>query len=137
MFKFRLERVLGHRERLEKEAKNLYIQRKAMRLSWEQEIAALQERRNELSRTPVDSVVFRMELGNNFSKVDDDEKAARISLEVLKAEEEAAEMAWIHAKKELQVIQKLRDNRKAEWDLEDSRKAQNALDEWATLRRSA
>jgi flagellar export protein FliJ len=137
MFKFRLEKVLDYRKRLEEAAKRKFIERKAERISCEGEIEAVRARRKELGRAAGSSVVTRLELGAHFAKADDDENVAKIALGVLLDEEAAAEREWIHAKRELQVIEKLRENRLAEWQLEDSRRAQNELDEWAVLRRSS
>jgi flagellar export protein FliJ len=134
MFKFRLEKVLKHRQREEEAAKRKYVERRAARVACEREIAALDFRRDELSRMSVSSVVMRIELEVHFAKADDDEVASRISLGVLLDEEKAAEREWMLAKRELQSIEKLREKSFAEWQLESGRRTQNELDEWAVLR---
>jgi len=137
MFRFRLQKLLDHRGLLEDEAKKHFLERKAAKLTGERELVEVRLRRSRLETSSAVSVLDRLDLEGRFSKADDDERAAIVGLGVLQDEEDAAEKLWLIAKKELQVIEKLRERRYDEWQVEESRREQNALDEWAVLRRVA
>jgi flagellar export protein FliJ len=137
MFKFRLQKLLAHRQRQEEEAKRLYLERKAAKIAGEQEIAKIRSARGRLGEAGAPSLSFRLDLMDFLTKTYDDEKAANIALDILLNEEGAAEGAWIESKRELQKVEKLREKSFEEWQYEDGRKVQNALDEWAALRRAA
>ncbi len=137
MFEFRLQKVLEYREMLEGRAKDSYLDSRAARLEVEASLLVLHNRRgNLLENTPSD-LNSRRALESTLLHFDDQERSDNLVLNVLKAEEETALEAWQFAKREVETLARMREVALEEYNLEESRKEQAALDEWAVLRRSA
>ena len=58
-------------------------------------------------------------------------------LAVLETEEANALLAWQERKRELEALLKLREQAFAEYQLDETRREQAELDEWAVTRRTA
>jgi flagellar biosynthesis chaperone FliJ len=69
--------------------------------------------------------------------LDDEERAQKVVLKVLITEEDTALNGWHAAKRELEVLVRLRAAALEEYNAEAERKEQAELDEWAVLRRAA
>ena len=134
-FVFRLEKVLEHREYAENQAKEAYLETRAARLDSEAVSASIQVHRKELLQTPATSVDDRLALVRSLLKLDDDERANDAVTEVLKAEEGQALGEWQERKKDLETLVKLKQSALSEHELQERRKGQSELDEWAVLRR--
>lgn len=136
-FVFKLQKVLEYRERLEKEAKDAYLDARAKTIEAEQELARLVQRRMAAVRQPLSSLDDHLALDAFLKACEDREREQHLVIQVCEAEEEQKRNLWIEAKKEYQAIVKLRDKAFGQWLAEESRREQNELDEWAVLRRSA
>lgn len=132
-FRFRLEQVLRYRELLEETARDVYLESRATRLVAEQELRAFGVSRAELIARGAQSIQERIALEAALKRQDELEADHRIALEVLVQEEEARRLDWIEKKKDLQVLQKLRDREFEQWKLEERRREQREMDEFAVL----
>jgi flagellar FliJ protein len=136
-FQFRLQRVLDFREMVEEWAKNDYLERRAARLLAEQErIQIAGKRKNAIDRG-AESLDARRNLEMLLSRYDEEEAIQLRIIAELEEEEERAAEIWREKKQELEAMVKLRDKALEEWTLEESRREQAELDEWAVLRRKA
>ncbi|MFQ3669372.1 MAG: flagellar FliJ family protein [Fimbriimonadaceae bacterium] len=72
-----------------------------------------------------------------LSKLDDDERHLLTVLDVLRQDEEMRRREWLAAKRDLDVLEKLREKALEDWTLSESRREQAELDEWSSLRRAA
>jgi len=136
-FKFRLQKVLEHRERLEQDAKEAYLDARVKHLEAEAGLLAIQRRREESLSQPSDGLQARVVLELYLFRLDGEERCQVLVIEALETEEESLRLEWIERRRELQAIQKLRDHALVEWELEVTRKEQGELDEWAVLRSAA
>ena len=136
-FKFRLQKVLEYREAMEHWAQDVYLETRVARLEGEAALLEVQNRRNSAVNRSADTLEERKHLEMTLMSLDDDEKAQKTVVEVLTAEEEKALNVWHEKKRELDIILKLRDKAREEWQLEATRHEQAELDEWAVLRRGA
>jgi flagellar export protein FliJ len=137
MFEFRLQRVLEYRERLEGWAKDTYLDSRAARLETEAGIHELRMRRGDLlENTPTD-LNSRTALEATLLHLDDGERSQNVVLKVLLNEEVTALNAWHLTKRDLETLVRLREAALEEYKLEENRREQAELDEWAVLRRKA
>lgn len=136
-FQFRLQKVLEYRGTMEERAKDAYLEARVSRLACEQEIAALRDRRSRYLQEPVCGLEEYRALEILLSKLDDDERHLLTILDVLRHDEEVRRQAWLAAKQDLEVLEKLREKALEEWTLTESRREQAELDEWSSLRRVA
>ncbi len=136
-FRFNLQKVLDFREVQEDDAKQELLAKRAEVVTAERELAEISLRRSGVLETVTSSVVDRLLLEGRLEKLDFEERITASALEVLKDEASAAEDRWRERKRELQTMVKLRDRRLSEWQLDETRKEQAELDEWAVLRRPA
>jgi flagellar protein FliJ len=136
-FKFRLQKVLEYRERLEQDAKDAYLDARAKRLEAEVELVAIGRRRQESLRMPLDDLASRQAMELYMFRLDDEERQQTLVIEALETDEESLRLAWIERRREHEAISKLRDHAYDEWQLEAGRKEQADLDEWAVLRSAA
>jgi flagellar export protein FliJ len=132
-----LQKVLDFREVQEDDAKQELLAKRAEVVTAERELAEISLRRSGVLETVTSSVVDRLLLEGRLEKLDFEERITASALEVLKDEASAAEDRWRERKRELQTMVKLRDRRLSEWQLDETRKEQAELDEWAVLRRPA
>lgn len=136
-FKFRLQKVLEYREAMEHWAQEAYLDTRVARLEGEAALAEVQKRRESTLAGDVKTLEARRHLELMLASLDDEERAKRTIVEVLKTEEEKALGVWHEKKRELETMVKLREKAYEEWQLESNRQEQAALDEWAVLRRGA
>lgn len=136
-FRFRLQRVLEYRQMVEGWAKDAFLEARAARLEAVAHLEKIEQHRGELMCKPADTLEARLAMQNCFDKLDMDEQDQRIVLSILEGDEAKRKEDWTEARKELQALEKLRDKAKAEWDLEERRKEQRELDEWAVMQKAA
>ena len=137
MFKFRLQSVLQYRQTLEDQAKGRYLAAKAACIHAEAEIAEIDERRRSLLLERLLDLTGHIEMQRRVEMLDDYQRQAFAALSVLRDEAAAAEAEWIERKKELEIMERLRESAHQAWLYDENRKEQAALDEWTVLRRSA
>ena len=136
-FRFRLQKVLEYRERLEKEAKDAYLDARVKHLEAAADLLEIQKRRQETLAKPAEDLDAHIVLELYWFRLDEEERCQILVIEALEAEEESMRLEWIERRRELQAIQKLHDNAVVEWELGVTRKEQADLDEWAVLRSAA
>jgi flagellar export protein FliJ len=134
-FQFRLQKVFEYREMLEEEAKNHYRERQSLRVEAENELDEIDKLRRLFVQLKADDLATRLDLELRLQKLDDNDRACRLLIKHLEDEEEKAKQEWLATKRETGVLESLRDKAKEEWQLNEDRKEQQALDEWATQRR--
>lgn len=134
-FHFRLQSVLNYRAELEEAAKRQYLNAQVARVELENSMVTTRIQRASVLATRVPDLNSRQELEFHVGKLDTEESTMKSALQVLLDEEEAAKSRWIFARQECEVLRKLRENAFDHWQAEQSRIEQNALDEWAVLRR--
>jgi len=134
-FQFRLESVLNYRETLESDAETAYLGARAERIAAEVVFSELDQRRDAICGTPTTCVEDRMAIQRSLELCDDLERRQRNVVQVLEVEEESKRQAWIEARRDAEVMRKLKTKAQDEWQEEANREEQNALDEWAVLTR--
>lgn len=118
-------------------AKDAYLEARAARLEGMAELDAIERRRGELLAQPAEGLDARLAMQTCLDKFDDDERQQRVVIEMLEIDEAKRKEEWTEARKELQVLEKLRDSAYSEWLLEENRREQRDLDEWSVMRRAA
>ena len=118
-------------------AKHAYLEAQQARLRGDAELSRIGEKRRSLLSYPVLSVPDRIALEHSLFFMDDIEHQQRLALQVLLQEEGAALAAWQGKRRDAEALRKLRERAYEEWTLDQNRKEQAELDEWAVLRRSA
>ncbi|MEJ5170802.1 MAG: flagellar export protein FliJ [Fimbriimonadales bacterium] len=136
-FRFRLERVLEHRERLEEEAKTAFLNARAQRLEAERMLEGIAATRREVLGKPVPDLGTRLALERFLEALADRERQQQIVVRTLEDEEESLRRAWIDARRDAEALRKLKEAARAEWQAEVDRREQADLDEWAVLRRAS
>jgi len=137
IFKFRLQTVLEYREMQESWAKDAYLDARAARVSAEDIVLAIRTKRGEMIESTPSEINARRNLEWMLIRLDDQERDQNHVVSVLGVEEMNALAAWQNQKRDLETLVKLRDNELAEWNLEENRREQRELDEWAVMRHSA
>lgn len=135
-FAFRLERLLKRRAALESEAKETFLMARARRIAEEAKKDALPARRAALLQQPIFDLADRLNLQAALQRVDDHERLLDLTIADLQSEEDSLQAAWLQARRDLQVLEKLRERAYHEFEREVARSEQRALDEWAVLRRA-
>ncbi len=136
-FAFKLQKVLEFRERLEQEAKDVYLDARAKTIEAENELSRMIEHRKAVICQPLSSLDDHLALDRYVQSCEDKERHQHLVIQVYETEEEEKRFLWIESKREFQAIVKLRDKAFDEWQAEENRREQNALDEWAVLRRAS
>ena len=137
-FKFRLETLHQLRIREAVEAKLAFIQAQRARFEMEDYLVELAlKRRESISGEPSQTYADRVSLQAWMDSLDLQQQHAEAALTVLLDEEEACQHIWHQCQQAADALEKLREHHKQEFDLEQSRKEQSELDEWAVLRRTA
>jgi flagellar protein FliJ len=136
-FHFRLHKVLEYRELQEEWAKTAYLEAQRERLQGDAELARICQKRTDILAHPVLSIGDRLAIERMLFVVDDLEHQQRIVLQVLMGEEAEALLHWQEKKRDAEVLRKLKEKAYSEWEIEQSRREQAELDEWAVLRRAA
>lgn len=137
MFKFRLQTVLELRLEALDEAERAYLLAKSKRDSAEVDLLAIQQLRSDQIKKPVGDIQSRLSSQAYQARLEDEYRAMQSAIAVLQDEESKLMDAWIEARKEVKAVEKLRENALAAYQKEQDRLEQLALDEWATMRRTA
>ena len=136
-FRFRLQKVLEYRSRLEKDAKDAYLDARAKRLAAELDLLCIQQRREQILAEPSEGLDGRIVLELYLFRLDQEERCQVLVIEALETEEESLRLQWIERRREHEAIEKLRNHAFGDWTLAVDRKEQSELDEWAVLRSAA
>lgn len=136
-FEFRLDKVLEYRRLQEEWAKDAYLEFRARRLETEAHILAIADRRQSTLRSHPNNIDELRSVESYLLRLDDEEHEQRAILAIQHEEEENAQMQWIQRKRAADAIENLKEASLAEWDREQLRAEQAALDEWTTSRRKA
>lgn len=136
-FRFRLQRVLEYREMAEGWAKDAYLEARAARLEAAAHLESIERHRGDLLAKPADSLDARLAMQACLDKLDEDERQQNIVIEMLELDESKRKEEWTEARRELQVLEKLREAAHAEWTLNENRREQKELDEWSITRKAA
>lgn len=136
-FKFRLEKLLEYRRLQEGWAKDAYLEAVARRNEAESQVTSTVQRKQRAMASHPVGIDERRSLDSYLTRLDDEIRGHEAALAVVADEADQALSDYQHAKQETAAIEKLREARFEEWMLEDNRKEQAALDEWATQRRAS
>jgi flagellar protein FliJ len=136
-FEFRLQRVLEYRETLEQKAKDAYLDARADRLEAEVESRGIEARRQDVLQRPATDLQDRQAIELMMLKLDDDQRNQQSVIAILLEDEERAMADWHDKRKELEILVRLREKALEEWQLDETRREQSELDEWAVMRRDA
>ncbi|MCW5941854.1 MAG: flagellar export protein FliJ [Fimbriimonadaceae bacterium] len=136
-FRFRLQRVLEFRATCEEAAKREFQQAQAAVLATERERDAWHDKKRRLLGSETRDIAERQTLEAAVLNLDDRVRHLQIAIEQLRQEAERAMERWRAAKIELEVMEKLRDKAFEAHRLEESRREQAEMDEFAVLRRMA
>lgn len=136
-FHFRLDRLREYRKLQEKWAKDEYLARRAKRLEGELEIERVKALRMQSLTGSYVCVQDLIAHERYLTRLDDDQRAIQAAVSVLEGEEEIARQEWLAKKRDAEALDKLREKALVEWNMEQEREDQKALDEWAVTRRSA
>jgi flagellar export protein FliJ len=134
-FAFRLQKVLEYRQMLEEEAKQRYLDARVARLDFEQELEANSVAKEKSIHSPTATLVQRNALVAYVERLEVESAQMKIALSVLLDEEAAALNSWQDRKRDVEALIKLRHQAYDAWRLEESRREQAELDEWAVMRR--
>lgn len=128
--------MLDYRQMEESWAKDAYLASRAERVECEQTILEVIVNRSEFLAQPANTLGERQALERMLERLDGEERAHRIALEVLANEEEQALQTWHAKKRDLESLVKLREAEFEEWSIEVARREQRELDEWTSMRRT-
>jgi flagellar protein FliJ len=136
-FKFRLEKLLEYRRLQEQWAKEAYLHALAKKVEAEGDAEAAATRLRLAVGARLATIEERIGHESFLLRLEDEYRAA-LSLVDLLAQEADVELAkYSRARQEREALEKLRENDLEVWRLEESRREQAALDEWAVQRRTA
>lgn len=136
-FSFRLQKVLEFREMEEGAAKDVFVAAQNARADKQGEIRRLIEYRSGIVAQTPNTLDARMHLERVMERIDDEERAQRAALAILENEEVSTQNAWNLKRQAVKAIEKLRESALEQWKLEEERREQANLDEWAVLRRAS
>jgi len=136
-FEFRLEKLFEYRQLQEEWAKDAYLASQARRIEGEHEIDKVKARRKVALKNVPKDLAEHVALDGYLCRLDDEERGAEAVLSVLAIEEEDARLEWLEAKTASDALEKLREKDFELWQIDELRREQAALDEWAVLRRAA
>jgi flagellar export protein FliJ len=136
-FKFRLEKLLEYRQLQEKWAKDAYMECRAKMLEAEADVDAVKRRKSTALIARPCSFDERVSLESYVIRLEDEQRAAEAAFAIMGDETEIALEEWHIARQDAEAMVKLREADLADWTLEESRREQRELDEWAVLRRAS
>jgi flagellar export protein FliJ len=136
-FQFRLAKLLEYRHLQEKWAKDEYLVCRAKRIEGENQIEHLKERRALAMRKTYSTLQDRRAQEQFAARLEDDRRAVEAAVAVLAGEEELARVKWLSVRKDAEALEKLKEKDQALWTVEEQRRVQRDLDEWAVTRRAA
>lgn len=136
-FKFHLQSVLDYREGVEKEKRQLFLSEEENLKKIHKELATLDKELDEL-RTTIDTQKFTVFEYQQMIRYKDSLLIKRETLlSHLQKQEKVvyqAELNWQESKKEVLVLEKLKDKNELSFKEELERKENQELDEMATMR---
>lgn len=136
-FSFRLQKVLEYRALQEQWAKEAWLEARSLRFAAEMELQrAIREKARAELILPA-NVEEMQALDLYLEKLSDDIEAHRAIVDTLLLEEQRAHDEWVEARRNHEVLCRLRDRAYKEWELAKSREEQKALDDWTNSRREA
>lgn len=136
-FRFRLEKLLDYRRKLEKQAKDTYLAARASRLQMESSIEDKAAERKVVALRAVQRLDEMAMLQACLDRMEQEEADLKALCSALQLEEEAAMEKWLAAKRESDALEKLREKDREEWLIHEMRREQAEMDEWAVTRRAA
>lgn len=136
-FRFRLQRVLEVRATREEAAKRELQQAQAAVIAAERERDALFDKKRRLLGTETRDLAERQTLETAVIHLDERVRHHQIAIEQLRQEADRAMEHWRGAKIELEVMDKLREKAFEAYRLDETRREQAEMDEFAVLRRIA
>lgn len=136
-FRFRLQNVLDYRRLVEGWARDAYMEARARRLQAELLIAQIEQKRARGLTQTAGDIEARKTLDAYIERLDDERHAQEAARSILEQEEGRAFATWQEKRRETEALLKLREQHEAEWKIEQGRKEQRDLDEWAVIRRRA
>lgn len=134
-FKFRLQKVLDYRRHIEGLAMDAMLECRARRIEAEHDIEKVQRVRTKVLTTECERVEQMLTLETYMTRLDDEERDHQTVLALLMSEEESAEAKWREAKRDVEALEKLLEQERAQFELEQNRREQREQDEWAAQRR--
>lgn len=134
MFKFRLQTVLDLRQMALEEAERNFGIARSKREDAQRDLEGVHQILDQLKRKNPHSFQSRVDSIAYADRLQDETRALLSTIGVLETEEAEAHAAWMEAKKEVKTIEKLREKALAEYQLDETRREQAEIDEWATLR---
>ncbi len=136
-FEFRLQKVLDYREAVEGWARDAFLAARGARIAAEGERLRICDRRKIALLADPQDLRGRLALESLLEAIDGQESAQAAVVRALEIEEQALHDGWQERKREMESLQKLREEASREWEIEATRFDQRELDEWAVLRRAA
>ncbi len=135
-FRFKLETLRQFRIGEAEEAKLAFSQAQRSRFEMEDFLLELALRRREsLNESSISGYQDRLALQNWMDNLDVQQQHGEAALMVLLDEEEACRQLWYERQQAADALEKLRVRHRQEFELEQSRREQAQLDEWAVMRR--
>jgi flagellar export protein FliJ len=132
-----MQRLLDYRRRLESQARDLYLGARARKVAAEDQLAEACQTRFNLTGRPCHTLEEMIQKEMAVARMQDQEREMRLVISVLANEEEVEKDKWLAAKRDADAIEKLKERDQEIWMKEQEKKEQDALDEWAVMRRAA
>lgn len=136
-FVFRLRRVLEYRRMVEEWAERDFRDAQRQTREAEAECARISGRRRAATQAHPATLDERITLERYVERLGDELRAAEAGLAVLTEEEGRKRDVWIDRRRDAEALQKLHDKSLADWQVEQTRREQSEMDDWAVMRRAA
>lgn len=118
---------------IEESARESYLEARAARLGAERELARFAESKRLLVGCHCATLQDRIALEASLNWQDELEANQRIAIEVLHQEEAARRADWIQRRNDLKVLEKLRERAYDQWQIDERRREQREMDEFAVI----
>lgn len=136
-FHFRMQKLLEYREMREEWAKDALLDSQNRLREGRNALTAIQERRAAALGWHGVGLADRRSLESYLCRLDTAEHAQEQVVALLEDDEALAREERVQAKQDLEALEKVRDKDMAEWKVEENRREQREIDDWASLRRAA
>ena len=113
------------------------MEKQIQRFTIESEIEELEQNRSKLGLSAEDSLQARLSLEAVQMRYDDEKRGKLALLSLAEQDEEAARTEWTERRQAKEAFVKLRNKAFEEWQAEELKQEQKALDEWTTSRFAA
>lgn len=134
-FEFRLEHVLDFRRTAEGEAKDEYLKARVETLDGEAQLDGIRFKRQRVLDCQAQNVLEYMAIESSLQWIEEEEQMQERAIAVLRDEELAALERWHEKRKDVKVLERLREEAVLNWQYAANLEEQKALDEWATTGR--